>query len=213
MINEHHEPVILAIESAVAGGSLSLLRGETPIAGRTDDGGVSRAEDLLPNIVRMLETAEIAKNDITKLAVSVGPGSYTGIRIGIATALGLKNSLQVPCAGVPVTEAMYGALLLGGDVVTAVPMGRNDVAYQEFGAGKVHAKPSLMTFEAFLNFARSNVESRIITETTLYTRLRGSDVDGSALADAGDNLAFYVGLAALRSKPGEDLEPLFVKAA
>jgi len=212
MINAQSEPIILAIESAVAGGSLSLMRGETEIASRIGDGGVSRAEDLLPNIVRLLEKSGVAKNQITKLAVSTGPGSYTGIRIGIATVLGLRNALKIPCVGVPVTAAMLAASLRGGKAVAAVPMGRNDVAYQEFETENAYAAPRLTTFERFVKFARSNVKGEIIAEKSLYLRLRESDVAESSLANAGDNLAYYVGSAALK-ETGEDLEPLFVKAA
>jgi tRNA threonylcarbamoyladenosine biosynthesis protein TsaB len=75
MKSTQSESMILAIESAVGGGSISLLRGSTEIAGWIGEGGVSRAEDLLPNISRLLHKAVVDKYDITKLAVSTGPGS------------------------------------------------------------------------------------------------------------------------------------------
>ena len=209
------EPIILAIESAVAGGSLSLLRGESEIGGWTGTGGVSRAEDLLPNISRLLDKSGVAKGEITKVAVSTGPGSYTGIRIGIATALGLKNGLNIPCVGVPVTKAMHLILFRGGKAVTAIPMGRNDVAYQEFEDEK-STRPALTltTFEEFLKFAGSNVEIEVIAEASLYARLSESVADMPVLlTSASDKLAYYVGLAALNIEISETLEPLFVKAA
>jgi len=213
MKDSQPEPIILAIESAVAGGSLSLVQSGVGLNGWIGEGGVSRAEDLLPNIAYLLETSGVAKSEITKLAVSTGPGSYTGIRIGIATALGLKNGLNIPCVGVPVTEAMHLVSIRGGKVVTAIPMGKNDVAYQEFEDEGTMSVLRLTTFEEFLVFARSNVESEIIAESSLNARLRESGVDESALASTGDNLAYYVGLAASKIAASENLEPLFVKAA
>src|SRR5437762_2203656 len=123
------KPLILAIESAVVGGSISLLRGDTEIGGWTGEDGVSRAEDLLPNIASLLESSGTDKQVIDQLAVSTGPGSYTGIRIGIATALGLKTALNIPCIGLLATEAMR-VISSRDNFVTAIPMGRNDVCRQ-----------------------------------------------------------------------------------
>src|SRR6185503_16866701 len=103
---------------------------------------------------------------ITKLAVSTGPGSYTGIRIGIGTALGLKNGLNIPCVGVPVTEAIHVVSSRREKIVTAIPMGRNDIAYQEFDAENTRSIMRLATFEEFLKFVRSNLESEIIAEAS-----------------------------------------------
>lgn len=212
MKDSQSETIILAIESAVAGGSLSLLRRESEIGGWTGKGGVSRAEDLLPNISRLLDESGVAKGEITKLAVSTGPGSYTGIRIGIATALGLKNGLNVPCVGVPVTEAMYEILPHGAKVVTAIPMGRNDVAYQEFEERIKRPVLKLTTFKEFLKLALSNVEREIIAEASLYDRLSDAEA-GMLVTNASANLAYYVGLAAAKIEASDNLEPLFVKAA
>lgn len=212
-IRAQAEPITLAIESAVAGGSLSIVRGGVEIAGWVGDGGVSRAEDLLPNISYLLETSGVKKDEITKVAVSTGPGSYTGIRIGIATALGLKTGLNIPCVGLPVTEAMRVVSFRGGNVVTAIPMGRNDVAYQEFGAERSLSAPKLTIFKEFLKLVRSYEKYEIVAEPSLYTRLLESDIDASALASTGDNLAYYVGLGASKVEPSKILEPLFVKAA
>jgi tRNA threonylcarbamoyl adenosine modification protein YeaZ len=202
------KPLILAIESAVAGGSISLLRGDYEITSWTGEGGVSRAEDLLPNIASLLERSRTDKQKLERLAVSTGPGSYTGIRIGIATALGLKNALGIPCNGLLVTEAMRVASS-GEDFVTAIPMGRNDVCRH----GLASEKPVLTTFSEFLEFIRSNPKTQIIAERSLYLRLTESTIPVELLVDAGSNLAHYVGLAASKIEDGEDLEPLFIKTA
>jgi len=212
MKDTQSESMILAIESAVGGGSISLLRGSTEIAGWIGEGGVSRAEDLLPNISRLLHEAVVDKYDITKLAVSTGPGSYTGIRIGIATALGLRNGLNIPCTGVPVTEAMLVGSNREGSVTTAIPMGKNDVSYQEFSLAN-KSTPKLMTFDKFLEFARSNIWAEIVAEPSLYARLHESNLNDTTLTRTGENLAYYVGLAASEAEASENLEPLFVKAA
>src|SRR5258708_18599521 len=84
----------LAIESAISGGSISLLKGRE-IANWIGSSNVSKAEDLLANIDHLLAANDIALNEIDLITVSAGPGSFTGIRIGIATALGLKAGLGI----------------------------------------------------------------------------------------------------------------------
>ncbi|MGQ0543253.1 MAG: tRNA (adenosine(37)-N6)-threonylcarbamoyltransferase complex dimerization subunit type 1 TsaB, partial [Blastocatellia bacterium] len=97
---------VLAIESAIQDGSIALFRDGKEIAsvGGSDD--VSRAEELLPNIEKLFNDTGIKFDEIDLIAVSRGPGSYTGIRIGIATVLGLARALNISCAGVSVLEAM-----------------------------------------------------------------------------------------------------------
>jgi tRNA threonylcarbamoyladenosine biosynthesis protein TsaB len=167
----------------------------------------------LQNISNLFETSGIAKEEITKLAVSTGPGSYTGIRIGIATALGLKTGLNIPCVGVPVTEAMRLISLRGEKVVTAIPMGRNDVAYQEFEAERSLSAPKLAPFGEFIELVQSIEKCEIVADPSLYIRLLESGLGESAMASTGDNLAHYIGLAASKTESSETLEPLFVKVA
>lgn len=65
-----------------------------------DDSTNGHAERLMPMVKQVLEQAGIERTAIDGLVVSLGPGSFTGIRIGIATALGLASALGIPCYGV-----------------------------------------------------------------------------------------------------------------
>jgi tRNA threonylcarbamoyl adenosine modification protein YeaZ len=124
--------LVLAIEAAIAGGSLSLCRGEVEIASWSGPADVSKAEDLLFNIDVLLRENGVSKRDLGLLVVSAGPGSFTGIRIGIATALGLKTGLGIPMATVSSLAAMVAYPDLNGPVYAAVPSGRQAVCFQKF---------------------------------------------------------------------------------
>ena len=91
---------LLAIESAIAGGSIALFKDDYIVCGASGGNFVSRAEDLLPRIIDLLGDAGITVGQLKRVAVSLGPGSYTGLRIGIATVMGLcrgqSRSLQGP---------------------------------------------------------------------------------------------------------------------
>lgn len=82
----------------VKDGSLAC---ETSLQVRSGHGGI-----LLPIIDRVLERTHTGRNEIGLIAVGTGPGSFTGLRIGIATAKGLAMALGCPMAGIPTLDAM-----------------------------------------------------------------------------------------------------------
>ncbi len=121
---------ILAIEAAIGGGSLAIIRRdgfEVSISG-----GISRAESILQQIEVVTDREGISLSDLNSIAVSLGPGSFTGIRIGIATALGLRRALSIECMGVSTLEAMAYAAPNQGRTIPVIPTGRNLFAVQEF---------------------------------------------------------------------------------
>lgn len=67
---------------------------------------LTHSETLLPHIEEVLKMAGVAKSDLTAVAVSNGPGSFTGLRIGLATAKAICYGLNIPIVGVPTTEAL-----------------------------------------------------------------------------------------------------------
>ncbi len=200
-------PTILAIESAVQGGSISLLKGDTEIDFRVGDAGISRAEDILAGIEEILKTNNIERSELDLIAVSTGPGSYTGIRIGIATAIGLKNALNINAAGVPVLTAMAVNLAPAGNVVAAVPIGKRDVCWR-LPPGDLMTG----TDNDFLELTRRDNENVFIVHPALMDRLTneaaGEDIS-DRLRESGQNLAYLIGWAATRSGGLNDLKPIF----
>lgn len=121
----------LAIESAIRGGSIAVLKDEDVIANWNGDTSISKAEDLLPTIAEMLKVNDLKLKDIGQIAVSVGPGSFTGIRIGISTAMGLADSTGIETFGI----SSLAAIVNNAAARTAVvPVGKNDIAWQTFYA-------------------------------------------------------------------------------
>ena len=129
---------ILAIESAIYGGSLCLLDSEgATLAETVDDADIARAEELLFNIDWLINQSGVSLRDVRRIVVSNGPGSYTGIRVGIATGLGLARSLNADCVGVSVLEAIAASVRVAGEFIVAVPLGRHRLAWQRFMLGEV----------------------------------------------------------------------------
>jgi tRNA threonylcarbamoyladenosine biosynthesis protein TsaB len=102
---------ILGIESSSRRGSVALLEGERLIASVEHEEPNSHAERLLPLLEQLLADAGWPKSSLDRLAVGVGPGSFTGLRAGIALAEGLSVGLDRPLWGVGSLLAMArGAL-------------------------------------------------------------------------------------------------------
>ena len=92
---------ILAIESSSATAGTALVRDRKIIAEYSLDNKMTHSQTLLPMIDHIMKMAECRPEELDAIAVSSGPGSYTGLRIGAATAKGLGLSLKIPVIPVP----------------------------------------------------------------------------------------------------------------
>jgi tRNA threonylcarbamoyladenosine biosynthesis protein TsaB len=200
--------IVLGIESAIVGGSISLLHDEVELDAWAGDADVARAENLLPNIAGLLAKHSIEPANIDVIAVSRGPGSFTGIRIGLATVLGLRASLGVRCVAMSALEAMAFEAN-SPHVIAAVPVGRRNAAIQEFLDGAAVAGPRLVPEDDIVSQLGSTDEARAIIHGDLYSRFFGGAV-GPPVIDAGYDLARLIARASGSGFAGTDLAPLFL---
>ena len=114
---------LLAIETTGAFASVALAKAEIEnsevksfeIVGHIDGHDrFSHLQNLTPQIEQVLSENALSIGDVSVIATSVGPGSFTGIRIGVSTARALSQALGIPCAAVPSLEAM--ALRFAGKI-------------------------------------------------------------------------------------------------
>lgn len=112
---------ILNIETATKNCSVSIAKdGETLICKEIAEQGYSHAEKLHVFISEALEAIQLKFSDLTAIAVSQGPGSYTGLRIGVSAAKGLCYALTIPLIAVDTLEILASAISVEDAVV--VPM-------------------------------------------------------------------------------------------
>jgi tRNA threonylcarbamoyladenosine biosynthesis protein TsaB len=126
------DPVILSLETATPGGSVYLARGEVKLAARIGDPQVSHSNSLLNEINQSLDEAGLALQDVDLLACALGPGSFTGLRIGIATLKALSSTLGRPAVGIPTLEAVAHAAGPSSATVALLPAGRGELFAQLF---------------------------------------------------------------------------------
>lgn len=91
------------------GQSIAVLRGGACLAELREEGR-DQAARLLPAIAETLERAGVARRDVELVAVTVGPGSFTGVRVGLAAARGLAVGLGVPLAGLSTTSVLLAQI-------------------------------------------------------------------------------------------------------
>lgn len=123
-------PLILSIDTATRGGSVCVVRGDEIIASLAGDRAVSHSNSLLRDIDRTLGAAGISLSDIDLFAACAGPGSFTGLRIGLATIKALALTLARPCAGIPTLEAIAHSAGPSAATVALLPAGRGELFCQ-----------------------------------------------------------------------------------
>ena len=101
---------VLAVETSSLAGGVALLDGERLVAEYQLDVSVTHSERLMSAVDRVLGDARWTARDLAGLAVAVGPGSFTGLRIAVSTVKGLALALDLPIAAVPTLDAMAAAL-------------------------------------------------------------------------------------------------------
>jgi len=122
-------PVVLAIETSGTQPSVALLRGETLVAERRARASRPGSETLLPAIDALLRRAGFELARVDAFAVCAGPGSFTGLRVGIATVKGLAFGSQVPIAAVGTLAALALRAPRTRDPIVAVVDARRDEVY------------------------------------------------------------------------------------
>jgi tRNA threonylcarbamoyladenosine biosynthesis protein TsaB len=99
--------MILCLETSTAVCSVALCNKNGTVALRESDGDKSHASQLTLFISELLSGAKITASDLEAIAVSKGPGSYTGLRIGVSTAKGIAYGASIPLIGIETTFSMF----------------------------------------------------------------------------------------------------------
>ena len=97
---------VLAVETATSWQSVAILDGSRVLARHDQDAAGSHAKLLLPTIDRLFRETGLTLKQLEGLVVSIGPGSFTGLRVGLATLLGFRTISRLPLAVVPTLEGM-----------------------------------------------------------------------------------------------------------
>jgi len=122
--------LLLSLETATRAGSVAITRGATLLASRSGDAQVSHSTHLLDQIKSALDEARLKLSEIDYFAVATGPGSFTGLRIGLATVKSFAATLKRQCIGIPTLHAIAHAAGESSRTIALLPAGRGEVYAQ-----------------------------------------------------------------------------------
>ncbi|MFL6239922.1 MAG: tRNA (adenosine(37)-N6)-threonylcarbamoyltransferase complex dimerization subunit type 1 TsaB [Actinomycetes bacterium] len=136
--------LVLGIDTATEATSVAVHDGQRVLAERTTVDPRRHAEAVGPAIADVVRSAQRIVADITAVAVGVGPGPYTGLRVGIATALALADGLGVPAYGVCSLDVLARQIESGTPITVVTDARRREVFWATYDAdGKRISGPSV----------------------------------------------------------------------
>lgn len=212
--------LILALESSAKAASAALMEDEKLIAQYSQCSGLTHSRTLLPMVDDMLKNTENTIAGVDLIAVAHGPGSFTGIRIGVSTVKGLAWAADKMCVGVSTLEAMAWHGVSSGGLVCPVMDARRSQVYNalfeiEGGRPQRLCDDRAIALEELAEEIRGKNAFLVGDGAELtYKYMQSSGIDCRV---APQNLlyqsAWGVGMAALDKTPGtaDDLLPVYLR--
>jgi tRNA threonylcarbamoyladenosine biosynthesis protein TsaB len=166
------------METATRAGGVVLTRGETVLAARAGVASVSHSADLLHHVENALEESNVRLHDIDIFAVATGPGSFTGLRIGLATVKSFAATLERQCVGVPTLYAVAHAAGESSSTLALLPAGRGEVFAQLLA---VDRKGEVQPLNAPTHLSPRKLLERIKGEPSLKWAGEGAQIHADAI--------------------------------
>jgi tRNA threonylcarbamoyladenosine biosynthesis protein TsaB len=214
--------LILAFESTAKAASVALVEDGHLISQYSQCSALTHSRTLLPMAEDMLKNAELTLDKVDLFAVAHGPGSFTGIRIGVSTVKGLAWAADKPCVGVSTLEAMaWHGLAAGGYICPVMDARRNQVYNALFKIE--NGKPQRLCEDRPIALAQLADELRAMNAPVLLVG-DGAELTEKYLKEQGlpctvapENLrwqsAWGVAMAAQDKQPGnaDSLLPVYLR--
>ena len=198
---------ILALETSAKSVSAAVVENGAVLASAYQNMGLTHSVTLMPLVDSMLKNAGLTAKDMELIAVAAGPGSFTGLRIGVSAAKGLAWALELPCCGVSTLEAMAeNARAFEGTVICAMDARRQQIYNAIFdchdGALERRCEDRAVALELLADELKNDKNRKIVVgdgAKLCYTYLLEQGIPCSmAPADELYQKAVGVGLAAER---------------
>lgn len=178
--------LILAFESSARPASAALVRDGMLLSQYTQCSALTHSRTLLPMAEDMLKNCGLTLKDVDAFAVSHGPGSFTGIRIGVSTVKGLAWAADKPCVGVSTLEAMAWQGLLWGGIVCPVMDARRCQVYNALFSVE-SGKPVRLTEDRPISLAELADQVKVLGRSVL---LLGDGTEITAKYFSDNNVPF-----------------------
>ena len=208
---------ILAMDTATAGCSVALWRNGDIPARRSQAMARGQSEALLPMIQEVLTEAGIAAMDLDLIAVTRGPGAFTGLRIGLAAARAMALAAGVPCLGVDTTDVIARGVdgaSIPGELLVVLDTKRTDFYAQKFSCRYEPLGPPLAispgALAQFVGPQSADAPLMVVgdaTDAALKLLSDATIVAQAARASGLPDAVHLAEIAAQRWQPGQESSP------
>jgi tRNA threonylcarbamoyl adenosine modification protein YeaZ len=211
---------VLAIDTALEACSVALLDTGQPDRAIKESQPMTRghAEALMPMIARVFERAGFDAAQLDRIAVTVGPGSFTGLRVGIAAARGIALAAGKPAIGLTTLAAFAAPLFAADDaipVVTAIDARHDHVYLQVFGAGGLTlVKPAVLHVSEAARASLGGPPRLVGTGAEMLARAWPAGARPPVLVDnkRAPDIEWVARLGAASPETGAPPKPLYLRA-
>jgi tRNA threonylcarbamoyladenosine biosynthesis protein TsaB len=166
----HRAAAILALDTSTEWAGIALGAGND-VQSRVWHAGRTQTTSVLPAIDEMCREVGIAPSELGAVAVATGPGTFTGLRVGMSIAKGIVLAGGIPLVGIPTLEITAAAVTDAMDLVAVLPAGRGRVVWQRFRAGQA-ASPRNSTLDELVDALREMPEALVAGELAEAQRER-----------------------------------------
>lgn len=201
--------IVLAMDTCLASCSVTVLEGERVLACAREVMARGHQERLAPMAQAVMADAGLAFGRLDRIAVTVGPGSFTGLRVGIAFAKGLALALSKPAVGIGTLEAL--AAEADGLVFPAIDARRGQLYLQAFEDGRALMAPDALTAEVAAARLAELSQGRPFTLVGSGAALLADAAPTATVIAAEGADARHVARIAASRDPGP-LRPLYLRA-
>jgi tRNA threonylcarbamoyladenosine biosynthesis protein TsaB len=139
--------IVLALDTCLAACSVALLRDREMLGALSEPTARGHQERLAPMTRDLMSAAGLEFGALDRIGVTVGPGSFTGLRVGLAFAKGLAFALRRPCVGIGTLEALAAGLEEVGPRAAVIDAGRRRVYLQLFDGAASLSGPDILPVE------------------------------------------------------------------
>jgi tRNA threonylcarbamoyladenosine biosynthesis protein TsaB len=210
---------ILAIDTALGACAAAVLDTGAGAVAAHESAVMQRghAEALIPLVARVMQRAGMSFTDVDRIAVTTGPGSFTGLRVGIAAARGLALAAGKPAVGIT-TLAAYAAPFIAADdslpVVAAIDARHDQVYLQVFGpAGRTLVSPRLLPLREALRVAATGAPRLAGNAATILAAgwPLGERAPRAVEQRAAPDIDWVARLGALAAGTSAPVKPLYLR--
>lgn len=204
---------VLSVDTCLAASSVAVIEDGSPLAARSEPMTRGHQERIAPLAKEIAAEAGIAFSDLDRIAVTVGPGSFTGLRVGLSFAKGLAEALSIPCVGINSLEALAASSGASGFVATVLDAKMAQVYLQVFDGGTALMAPDALDIgsaTARLAELYSGGPATLVGSGAVL--LEGVLPDATRLDLAVADPVAIARLAAVRPAPTHSPRPLYLRA-